>query len=184
MSTISLSRKNITARIILILVSIISAVALPQIFHALGVISGTGAALGTALLPMHIPVFLAGLTAGPVAGAVTGVLSPVVSYLIAGMPAPGMVPYMVAELMAYGLICGFLSKAKLNTFAKVLIAQAGGRLVRMGAMAAVLYIFADDFVKPGAIFSFITAGLIGTVIQWAVIPYLAQKTDGLKKYYE
>ena len=50
-----------------------AAVALPQVFHAVGAVSGLGTALGETFLPMHLPILLVGLTAGPAVGAISGV---------------------------------------------------------------------------------------------------------------
>ncbi len=54
--------------------AIVGAVAVPQIFHTLGAISGLGTALGETFLPMHLPIILVGLLAGPYAGAIAGLL--------------------------------------------------------------------------------------------------------------
>ena len=60
-------------RILTAVIAASSAVLLPQVFHAIGVISGTGAAAGAALLPMHLPVILCGFLAGPSAGIIAGI---------------------------------------------------------------------------------------------------------------
>ena len=51
---------------ITMLLAVAVSVLLPQLFHAVGAVSGLGAALGSTFLPMHLPVLLAGLIAGPV----------------------------------------------------------------------------------------------------------------------
>ena len=50
--------------------AIVAAVALPQLFHVIGAVSGQGTMLGVAFLPMHLPIIFVGLIAGP---AVAGV---------------------------------------------------------------------------------------------------------------
>ena len=46
-------------------VSVVAAVALPQILHVVGASFGLGSTLGEMLLPMHLPIILVGLLAGP-----------------------------------------------------------------------------------------------------------------------
>ena len=87
-----INRKAVVIKALVALGAVIGAVALPQIFHLIGVVSGTGAAVGAALLPMHIPVLLAGFLGGPVAGLMAGVLSPVLSFALTQMPAAALLP--------------------------------------------------------------------------------------------
>ena len=49
--------------------AIVAAVALPQLFHVIGAVSGQGTMLGVAFLPMHLPIIFVGLIAGPAVGA-------------------------------------------------------------------------------------------------------------------
>ena len=113
-----------------IALTVAAAVLLPQLFHAVGAISGTGTALGAALLPMHIPVLLAGLLYGPVVGVAAGVLSPLLSAAVSDMPTAALLPFMVLELGVYGLTSGFLSRTGLHGFTKLLWAQLAGRAAR------------------------------------------------------
>lgn len=96
--------------------AIIGAVAVPQLFHAVGAVSGLGTALGVAFLPMHLPVILVGLLAGPYAGAVSGLLGPVAGFVLSGMPGPMKLPFMMVELCAYGLIAGLLRGKTFQTW--------------------------------------------------------------------
>ena len=116
------------------LAAIVGAVAIPQIFHVVGAISGMGTGLGEAFLPMHLPIILVGLLAGPYAGAIAGAFGPLVSFALSGMPGLAMLPFMVIELAAYGLIAGLLRTANMPTIAKVLLVQVGGRVVRAAAI--------------------------------------------------
>ena len=170
-----INRKKIITDIIAALVAVASAVALPQIFHAIGVVSGTGAAVGAAFLPMHIPVILAGLFFGPSVGAVTGLLSPVVSIMISGMPSAALLPFIVLELFAYGLAAGFMNKLKINSFVKLFIVQLSGRIVRAIAIIASIYAFGNTALTLASIGEFITAGLFGILLQWALIPMLVDR---------
>ncbi len=171
-------------KITTILLAVASAIALPQIFHAVGAISGTGAEIGSALLPMHIPVLLAGFLGGPVVGLITGILSPIVSFGISGMPTAALVPFMITELGVYGLVSGMLSKVKLNSFVKLLIAQIAGRAARALAILAAIYLFGNTQLTLASIGAFITAGAFGILLQWALIPLLSERMEGLKRFYE
>lgn len=179
----TLGRKNIITKAVTILAAIAGAVALPQIFHLIGQVSGTGAAVGAALLPMHIPVLMAGFLGGPVVGVIAGILSPVVSMLISGMPAAAVLPFMITELGVYGLTAGMLSKSKLHPFVSLIIVQIAGRAARALSVLAAIFIFGNAQLSPMAAVEFITAGLFGILIQWAVIPALCENKH-LKKLYE
>ncbi len=78
------------------------AIALPQVFHLVG--------LGSTFLPMHIPVLLAGFVVRPGLAATVGLLAPVVSMLVTGMPPAPMVPLLVAELAALGAAASLLHR--------------------------------------------------------------------------
>ena len=183
-NSIAISKKAVIAKVIIAATGIIAAVALPQVFHFVGNVSGTGAALGASLLPMPIPVLLAGFLGGPVAGVIAGVLSPVVSAAISGMPAAAMLPFMIIELGVYGLVSGLLSKTKLNGFVKLLITQVAGRAARTLAVIAAIYLFGNAELTLAAIPQFIVTGLFGIMIQWAVIPLLSERLERVKKLYE
>lgn len=153
------------------LVAIIGAVAVPQIFHVVGAISGMGTSLGEAFLPMHLPILLVGLLAGPYAGAVAGALGPLASFALSGMPGAVMVPFMMIELAAYGLFAGLLRGTKMPTIGKVLIAQIAGRVVRAAAILIGVYAFGST-VAVATIWTSIAAGLPGLILQWGLIPLI------------
>ncbi len=182
MSTIALKRTSIKMKAITAALAVVTAVALPQLFHAAGVISGAGAALGSAFLPMHLPVLLAGLLGGPIVGIVAGAASPLISFLISGMPAAGMLPFITLELAAYGVAGGFLSKTKLPVFAKLLLIQLAGRAVRALAVAAAVYGFGSSAVQISSVWTMVTAGLPGILLQWALIPLLMYRLEGMKNH--
>lgn len=166
------------------LIGIICCVALPQLFHVTGAISGMGTALGAAFLPMHIAVFAVGLMAGPAVGAITGAVSVAVSFALTGMPTAVMLPFMLIELAAYGLVCGLLCKAKMPVILKVLIAQIAGRVVRAVAILLAVYAFGSAAIQVSVIWTSITAGLPGLILQWTLLPLLMYRLKGLQKYYE
>lgn len=174
MNTI-ISRKSVLYRTVTVLAAIAAAIILPQLFHAAGVISGTGAAVGAAFLPMHIPVILAGFAGGPAAGIIAGILSPLASFAISSMPTAALLPFITIELAAYGLTAGLLSKTKLNSFAKLVIVQIAGRIARAAAVLAAIYLFGNTALSVASIGEFITAGIFGIILQWAFIPFAAEK---------
>ena len=182
--TISLNKKAIFAKAIIAVVGIAAGVALPQIFHAIGLLTSTGAAVGSALLPMHIPVLFAGFVGGAVAGMVVGVLSPVVSFLISGMPAAAILPFMIIELGVYGLAAGLLSKSKLNSFVKLIIVQLAGRAARIAAVLISIYAMGNTQFGIAAVYTFILDGLFGIVLQWVVVPLALPYLQKIKRLYE
>lgn len=159
--------------------AVIAAVALPQLFHLVGMVSGLGSAPGETFLPMHISIFLVGFFAGPLAGLAAGALSLAISFLLttaagASMPALPMLPYMTVELAVYGLVTGLFSdarKTKLPPFVALLLAQVAGRAAR--ALALVVGVLGFGF-GPGisVIWTSIAAGLPGLILQWTLIPLL------------
>lgn len=170
MNTSVINRKKIIIDVIAVLAAVAASLALPQIFHAIGAISGTGSSIGSAFLPMHIPVILAGMLFGPVAGTAAGILSPVVSAFISGMPAMAVLPFMVIELGVYGLAAGLLNKVKMNSFVKLLIVQVAGRAARALAVVGAIYVLGNTALTLASIVGFIVSGLFGIVLQWAFIP--------------
>lgn len=164
------------------LAAIVSAVALPQIAHALGAASGLGTALGEALLPMHLSILAVGLLAGPYAGAVAGLVSPAISFALTGMPRAGMLAFMTIELCMYGLVSGLLRNVKMPTVFKVVIAQIAGRAVRAGAILLAVYAFGSTAVPVSVIWTSITAGLFGIVLQIVLLPLFVYRVENRKPY--
>ena len=150
-------------------IALVSAVALPQLVHAVGAASGMGTSLGEIFLPMHLPIILMGFLVGPYAAGAAGLLSPLVSLALTGMPSSVMLPFMMIELCVYGICAGLLKDVKLPTIAKVLIAQDAGRLVRAGAIAVGFYVF-DSVVNPIVALTSITAGLFGIILSLLLFP--------------
>ena len=170
-----LSRQVIAAAL-----AIVAAVALPQVFHFIGAISGSGTVPGSVFSPMHLPVILVGLLAGPLAGGLAGLFSPVVSHFISGMPGAMMVPLMMAELAGYGVIAGLLCNVKLPCILKVLIAQIGGRLVYAVAILVAVNLLGKTNFSISSIIPSVIAGLPGLLLQWAFIPLIVYRINGRK----
>lgn len=179
MSTVII--RKTTYKALTVPAAIAAAVLLPQLFHLIGAVSGTGAAVGAAFLPMHLPVLLAAFLAGPAVGLAVGALSPVVSFLLTGMPSAALLPFMALELAAYGLFGGMLAKTKLNGFVKLLLTQLSGRAVRAAAVLVSVFLLGNSAVGADTILSMITAGIYGILIQWAVVPLVLAKTEKLRR---
>lgn len=175
-----LTKKNIGVQTLATLLAIVGAVAVPQVFHVIGAVSGLGTSLGETFLPMHLPIILVGLMAGPVAGGVAGLLGPLASFALTGMPTSVMLPFMMVELCIYGLSAGLLKNIKMPSIAKVLISQVAGRLVRMGAIAIAVYVFGKSKMNPLMVLSSVKVGLFGLVLQWSLIPLIMYRVNGKK----
>ncbi|MCL2636914.1 MAG: ECF transporter S component [Oscillospiraceae bacterium] len=179
-NTLVLHKSALKTKSLVALAAIAAAVALPQVFHFLGVLSGIASpsGIGATFLPMHIPVFIAAFMAGPAVGLIAGVMSPLVSYgftMLAfgtAMPALALLPFMMLELAGYGFAAGLLSKAKTPMLLNLVIAQAAGRALRTAAVLVAVFILGINN-PPSAvstIWTTITIGLPGIMLQWALIP--------------
>lgn len=183
MNTYALNKKSIISKSITVIAATAVSVALPQIFHLIGILSGTGAAAGSAFLPMHIPVLLAGLLAGPWVGLIAGLISPVLSFAISGMPVLALLPFMTVELAAYGLAAGLMSKTRLPVVVQLAVALIVGRLARALAVLVSVNLLGGE----GSVISVwdaTVAGLPGIALQLVIIPLLIYRLKGLKKLYE
>lgn len=176
------TKLSIKTQTIAAFIAVVAAVALPQVFHLMGIISGTGTALGAALLPMHLPVIIAGLLAGPYAGAAAGLVSPAISFALTGMPAAVMLPFMMIEVCAYGLFAGLLRNVKMPVILKVLAVQAGGRAIRAIAIIISIYLLGNDMMNVSIIWSSITEGIFGLALQWTLIPLIINQISMVNKY--
>lgn len=163
--------KSVKTKTIAVIGSVAAAVALPQLLHLFGLVSGMGTALGETFLPMHISILLVGLLGGSTVGFISGALAPLISFALTGMPSVYMLPFMVIELASYGLICGLLADKNMPTVAKLLIAQIGGRAVRAVFIVGAFFLFGSK-IAPAVIWTSIAAGLPGLILQWALIPLI------------
>ena len=170
MKTKILSMASVWRRVLLGLIVVTAAVALPQVCHRLGRALGVGTALGEMLLPMHLPVMLAGMLGGPVTGLVCGAVSPLMSFALTAMPKMAMLPFMTVELAVYGLCAGLLRRTNLPALAQVLLVQVAGRAARALVLVAAVYGFGFTGLPVSVIWTSVTAGLAGILIQWAVLP--------------
>ena len=171
-NTLTMNRTSIKTQTLSVVVAVTAAVALPQLFHALGVVFGLGTTLGETFLPMHLPVLLAGFFAGPLAGLLAGALSPLVSFSLSGMPGIVMLPFIMIELAGYGLIAGMLRNGKLPVFGKLLITQIAGRAIRAAAILIAVKGMGVSLIPIAVIWSSVVTGLPGILLQWGLIPLI------------
>ena len=133
-----------------------AAVVLPQVLHLLGRYSGIGTALGEVFLPMPLPILTA-------------------------MPGSAMLPFMMLELFSYGLLAGLLKDVKLPSIVKVLAVQVGGRAIRALAILFAVYVIGSDRIPAAVIINSIRTGMIGIVLQWALIPLILYRVNSVSK---
>lgn len=179
--TVEKPRLSVKAQTLAAVAAIIGAVALPQLFHLMGAVSGLGTKLGETFLPMHLTIFLAGLLAGPYAGAIAGLLAPLLSFALTGMPTTAMLPFMMIELCAYGLFSGLLRNVNIPVVAKVLAVQIGGRAVRAGAILLSVYAFGNTAIPVSIIWTSIAAGIFGIALQLVLIPLIIYRVEHMSK---
>lgn len=173
-------RLSVKLQTVATIVAIIGAVAVPQIFHLLGMISGTGTALGETFLPMHLPIMIVGLLAGPYAGAIAGLLGPLASFWLTSMPTAAMLPFMMIELCVYGFCAGLLRNIRIPVLVKVVLIQISGRAVRAAAILLSVYAFGNTQIKPAIIWTSIGKGIFGLVLQWVLLPLLIYRVENGK----
>lgn len=181
-NTVAKPRLSVKVQTLATVSAIIGAVAVPQLFHVMGAVSGLGTALGETFLPMHLPIILVGLLAGSVPGAVAGLLGPLVSSLLTGMPSQIMLPFMMIELCAYGAFAGLLRNAKMPNIAKILTAQVAGRAVRAVAILVAVYALGNESIKIATIWKSVVTGIPGLLLQWCLLPLLLYRIENLKKH--
>ena len=178
----ALSKRKLSVKVqtIATVSAVAAAIALPQIFHLMGSMSGLGTSLGEIFLPMHLPIILVGLLAGPYAGAISGIFSPLLSFWLTQMPTAAMLPFMMIELCIYGLCAGMLRGTRMPTILKVLIAQLAGRGIRAIAIVTAFYAFSSS-IPVAAIWNSIAKGIIGLVLQWSLLPLIVYRVERLGK---
>lgn len=181
LKTAAKPRLSIKTQTLAAIAAIVGAVAVPQVFHALGAVSGLGTALGETFLPMHLPIMLVGLLAGPYAGAIAGLCGPLASFALSGMPGIVMLPFMMTELCAYGLFAGLLRNVKMPSIAKVILVQIAGRAVRAVAILLAVYVFGYEGIGVSVIWSSIAAGVFGIALQWVLLPLIIFRAENRKK---
>lgn len=171
--------KPLSIQLLYSIIGVFSCIALPQVFHLVGLLTGTGTALGIALSPMHLPVIALGLTVGPIAGAVTGIFAPVLSHAITGMPYLANLPLMVVELAVYGAVSGLIKNAKMPTVIKIVVTQIVGRIAYVCMVALAVYLFKSEQLSVSGSLVSLLGGLPGVILQLASLPLIVTLYDKL-----
>ena len=181
-----LAKRNCSLKVKITVKSLVSvgivalAVLLPQLVHLAAGQSG-----GAQWLPMYLPVLLGGCLLGFYWGLGVGIASPVVSFLITlafgePMPALARLPFMTAELAVFAAVCGLFSEKIAQNgwlaFPAVLLAQVSGRAVFM--LLALIFQSVTPFT-PALVWSQIQTGLLGTVLQAVVVPFIVMGLGAL-----
>lgn len=161
---------RLSVRVAATAVAVVLAVAVPQLFHAVGAFVGAGTGLGEAWLPMHLPIMLVGLVAGPAAGLVAGLLGPLASFALSGMPGAAMLPFMMVELAAYGVAAGFVRRLSLPAIPCVLLVQLAGRAARALVLVVTATGLGAGVPEVSAVAAAVVVGLPGLFLQWALAP--------------
>ncbi len=159
-----------------ILLTIVSAVLLPQIFHGIGVFLGVGGQLGQIFLPMYLPVLIIGFYRGPVSGVITGFLAPLISFALTDMPQLALLPYITIELCATGALAGAFAKVKLPALLRVLFVQVIAKIVRLAAFAIATYTV-SGMVSASSLFAGMLISIPGVVLQLLVLTILLVKKE-------
>ena len=177
--TIRKTAINLSKEALFILVTVASAVILPQILHGAGLALGVGGQLGQMFLPMYLPVMILGFYRGAVPGAIVGFLAPLVSFAITGMPAEALLPYITLELVATGVFAGIFANVKLFAPIRVLSVQLIAKVMRLAFLAVSLY-----FTTGGVSLQKLSAGIVtsipGLVLQLLVVGFLVAYKDKKK----
>ncbi len=154
-------------------------IAFSGVFLALALVlpffTGQIQTIGNMLLPMHLPVLLCGMLLGPVYGGIVGFVAPLLRSLIWGMPP--FMPTAVAmafELMAYGVIVGIviaiLNKNTISTYASLIIAMIGGRIVWGVVSFAIYAMMGSSFTLAAFFAGGFTSAIPGIILQLVIIP--------------
>ena len=175
-NTIRKTATKITKEGAFILLTVVSAVILPQILHGVGAALGLGGALGQMLLPMYLPVLILGFYRGAVPGAIVGLLAPLVSFAITGMPDAAVLHFITVELVATGLVAGILAKVRFPAILRVLSVQIVSKIIRLSVHAISLYATVGA-VSTSVIFAGILTSVPGILIQLALVTYLIIKKE-------
>ena len=162
---------------IFILLTVASAVVLPQIFHELGAFLGIGGKLGQIFLPMYIPVLILGFYRGVAPGAITGLLAPLVSFAITGMPTEALLPYVTFELIATGVFAGLLRDVRVPAVLRIFTVQVMAKAARLSMLAANIYFYEEGAVTYERLSAGIAQSLPGIILQLVLVGCLLKERD-------
>ena len=103
------------------------------------------------------------------------------SFGLTAMPGSAMLPFMMLELFSYGLLAGLLKDVKLPSIVKVLAIQVGGRAIRALAILFAVYVIGSNRIPAAVIINSIRTGMIGIVLQWALIPLILYRVNSVAR---
>ncbi|MDR0283731.1 MAG: hypothetical protein LBI33_02415 [Propionibacteriaceae bacterium] len=167
-AVVSYPYAGVRSRTIAAVVATVAAVALPQILHVAGTVTGAGPAFAAMWLPMFLPVMLVGLLAGPLVAALVGAVAPLLSLALTGMPALGMVPFVMVELVVAGVVAGLVS-GRLHLAPGTVLTVFSAPVALLVARYAVA-LFTGGLAGAGpAWWAQVSAGLPGILLQVVVI---------------
>ena len=169
--TLSKKMIRLSKETVFILLTVIGAVILPQIFHGIGVWLGVGGKLGQIFLPMYIPVLIIGVYRGAISGAIAGLLAPIISFAFTKMPSSALLPFITLELIATGLFAGVFAKSKLPVVLRIFSVQVVAKVVRLTAFAISLYITRGE-VSTAVLFNGVLLSIPGVLLQLALLTVL------------
>lgn len=176
--------RKIGINTLITVITVITAVLLPQLFHFIGGLCGLGSSFGERLLPMHLPIIFIGLYSGKYVGLAAGFLTPIISHLLSGMPKISILPFIVIELLAYGVSAGCLKDIKMAIAIKVLLIQVIGRLIRSAAILFSIYCLNNSNVNVSIITSSVVTGVWGIALQLILIPLAICWANNISKKTE
>ena len=143
---------------------VIAAVMLPAFAHLFG-------APVRWLLPMHWPIILAALIYGWRGGATVGILAPFTNWFLTGYPILIKAFPMTIELVAYGLIIGWLREKGWNAFAAVATGLIAGRII---FILVILSTGANEVPFVPYLVAAMLPGLVAGVFQVIFLPIIAK----------
>lgn len=142
---------------------------LPFVFHSMG------PQAGQIFLPMHIPILVGAFVLPLPFALAVAILTPILSSVLTGMPPlfPMMV-IMLFELTSYTFIINLVyQKLKMNIYLSLVGSMITGRIVAGLIVWGLSNIFMTTLPSPLLyISSAITIGIVGIIVQIAIIPPL------------
>ncbi|MBE6731894.1 MAG: ECF transporter S component [Ruminococcaceae bacterium] len=132
--------------------------------------------IGAMLCPMHFPVLLCGLLCGWQYGMAVGFVTPLLRSVIFGMPPMMTAIPMAFELLTYGLLAGLFYKLFENkligTYASLISAMVGGRIVWGIAQLIMMGLQGSDFPFSAFIAGSVLNAVPGIIAQIVLIPII------------
>ena len=132
--------------------------------------------IGAMLCPMHFPVILCGFLCGFPWGMAVGFVTPILRSVIFGMPGMISAIPMAFELLTYGLLAGLLYKLFENkligTYASLISAMVGGRIVWGIAQLIMTGLQGSDFPFSAFIAGAVLNAVPGIIAQIVLIPII------------